>query len=32
MYETQTIIYSACIITMYVLWLINYIKNKKQNK
>ena len=32
MYETQTIIYSACIIGMYVLWLIDYIKNKKQNK
>lgn len=31
MYETQTIIYSVFIISMYVLWLIDYIKNKKDN-
>lgn len=31
MYETQTIIYSVCIISMYVLWFIDYIKKKKDN-
>jgi hypothetical protein len=31
MYETQTIMYSVFIISMYVLWLIDYIKNKKDN-
>ena len=30
MYDKQTIIYSACIIGLYVLWLIDYIKNKKK--
>jgi hypothetical protein len=31
MHEKQTIIYSVCIISMYVLWLIDYMKNKKDN-
>ena len=31
MYDNQTIVYVVCIMTMYVLWLIDYIKNKKDN-
>ena len=31
MHEKQTIMYSVFIISMYVLWLIDYIKNKKDN-
>ena len=32
MYDNQTIVYVVCIMTMYVLWLIDYIKNKRNGK
>ena len=30
MYDNQTIMYVVCIMTMYVLWLRDFIKNKKK--
>ena len=30
MYDNQTIFYVVCIMTMYVLWLRDFIKNKRK--
>ena len=30
MYDNQTIMYVVCIMTMYVLWLRDFIKNKRK--
>ena len=32
MYDNQTIVYVLCIMTAYVLWLRDYIKNKRNGK
>lgn len=32
MYDNKTIVYVVCIMTGYVLWLFDYIKNKRNGK